>query len=345
MDRGGLRYSDSLNYGIECPDGQTTFPNGRKTFVNDGWTWKWSQKKVQWGIKNGFIQFKKTRSKKSGWGVYYKNYLNVDNEGNLRERKNPFKNIFLDNIKTGDGAKIIKEIFGEHVFKYSKPVELIQFLMKTYDLKNGDIVLDFMSGSGTTGHAVFANNLKNNSKINFILVQIPEKIQKSKYDLHKKLSSIVDISKTRLKFVIEKMINENQSTNNNVFGFKVFKLAKSNYKIWEEVQDEAKLKDQLKLFEDPLIENYKDMDVIYEIIIKEGYSLNSKIEEVSENPNKIYKVSDGEFFFYVTLDEKIDEKALEDLNLDKNIMFVCLDSAINDTQKTNLDKLCKLRTI
>ena len=135
------------------------------------------------------------------------------------------------------------------------------------------------------------------------------------------------------------------SKQNQDLGFKVFKLTKSNYKVWQEVQDEAKLKDQLKLFEDPLIENYKDMDVIYEIIIKEGYSLNSKIEEVSENPNKIYKVSDGEFFFYVTLDEKIDEKALDDLNLDKNIMFVCLDLAINDSQKTNLDKLCKLRTI
>ena len=135
------------------------------------------------------------------------------------------------------------------------------------------------------------------------------------------------------------------SKQNQDLGFKVFKLTKSNYKVWEEVQDEAKLKDQLKLFEDPLIENYKDMDVIYEIIIKEGYSLNSKIEEVSENPNKIYKVSDGEFFFYVTLDENIDERALEDLNLDKNTMFVCLDLAINDSQKTNLDKLCKLRTI
>lgn len=111
------------------------------------------------------------------------------------------------------------------------------------------------------------------------------------------------------------------------------------------MQDEAKLKDQLKLFEDPLIENYKDIDVIYEIILKEGYSLNSEITEITTNPNKIYKVSDGEFFFYVTLDEKIDEKALEDLNLDKNIMFVCLDLAINDSQKTNLDKLCKLRTI
>ena len=66
-------------------------------------------------------------------------------------------------------------------------------------------------------------------------------------------------------------------------GFKVFKLVKSNYKVWQDIQDETKLKEQLKLFEDPLVENYKDMDVIYEIIIKEGYSLNSKIEIFQDN--------------------------------------------------------------
>lgn len=55
LDRGGLQYSDSMNYGIEAPDGTTLFPNGRTEFVNDGWIWKWSKQKVEWGIKNGFI--------------------------------------------------------------------------------------------------------------------------------------------------------------------------------------------------------------------------------------------------------------------------------------------------
>ena len=104
-------------------------------------------------------------------------------------------------------------------------------------------------------------------------------------------------------------------------------------------------KEQLKLFEDPLIENYKDIDVIYEIILKEGYSLNSKIEEFQKKPNKIYKISDADFFFYVTLDKQVNSESLEKLKLDNTVMFVCLDSAINDSQKTNLDKLCKLMTI
>ena len=60
---------------------------------------------------------------------------------------------------------------------------------------------------------------------------------------------------------------------------------------------------------------------------------------------KIYKVIDRDIFFYITLDQKLDQKSIEKLNLDKNIMFVCLDSALDDSQKTNLDLQCKLRVI
>lgn len=61
------------------------FPNGRLSFVNDGWTWKWSKEKVEWGIKNKFIEIVPTNKKKNGWAVKYKIYLNVDNEGNAIE--------------------------------------------------------------------------------------------------------------------------------------------------------------------------------------------------------------------------------------------------------------------
>ena len=49
------------------------FPNGRLSFVNDGWTWKWSKEKVEWGIKNKFIEIVPTNKKKNGWTVKYKN--------------------------------------------------------------------------------------------------------------------------------------------------------------------------------------------------------------------------------------------------------------------------------
>ena len=166
LDRGGLRYSDSLNYPIECPDGTKTYPNGRLSFANDGWTWKWGQEKVKWGIENGFIVFKKSKNKPSGWTVQYKNYMFVDNNCNHIERAAPFKNLILDILNT-DGAMEQKAIFGKKVFNNPKPVKLVKFL--TYLVKENNIVLDFFAGSGTTGQAVMELNQEDGGNRQFIL--------------------------------------------------------------------------------------------------------------------------------------------------------------------------------
>jgi len=168
LDRGGLRYSDSLNFPILCPDGMVTYPNGRTEFVNDGWTWKWSETKVKWGLENGYISFKKSASKPSGWAVLYKNYMFADNEGNPIERSAPQKNVIND-VKTGDGASLIKQIFEHQVFKYSKPIQIVDRVMDYVELKDDAIILDFFAGSGTTGHSVLKFNFEFNSKRQFII--------------------------------------------------------------------------------------------------------------------------------------------------------------------------------
>jgi adenine-specific DNA-methyltransferase len=168
LDRGGLRYSDSLNYGIECPDKNLCFPNGRDEFINDGWTWKWGKTKLKWGIENKFIDFKKNPKKKSGWNVYYKNYLNVDNENNTLIRSAPLKNMIID-IKNADGASDIKEIFEFQVFKYTKPTKLIIRILE-YIFKKNILILDFFAGSGTTLHATMQLNDEDGGNRQCILV-------------------------------------------------------------------------------------------------------------------------------------------------------------------------------
>jgi adenine-specific DNA-methyltransferase len=250
---------------------------------------------------------------------------------------------------TDDGTKDLSKLLGENIFDNPKPTQLIKRVIE-HSCGDNDVVMDFFSGSSTTAHAILKQNFDKNHNYKFILIQLPEACNKKSTAFEKGYNTIADIGKARIRSAIEKIKDEKiqQKLNKKLdldLGFKVFKLTKSNYKVWEDVQDETKLKEQLKLFEDPLVENYKDLDVIYEIILKEGYSLNSKIEEFQTKPNKIYKISDDEFFFYATLDTKLDEKSLKNLNLDQNTMFVCLDSALDDSQKTNLDKQCKLRTI
>lgn len=174
LDRGGLNYSDSMNYGIKCPDGTISFPNGRLSYVNDGWIWKWSKEKVQWGIENGFIEFRKSKDKECGWAVCYKNYMYVDNENNPIDRCAPFKNI-ITGILNGEGTTDLKDM-ELNVFKNPKPKSLITYLIKS--INNPDsLILDFFAGSGTTGHAVLDLNKQDGGNRTFILCQLNEKTE------------------------------------------------------------------------------------------------------------------------------------------------------------------------
>lgn len=150
LDRGGLQYSDSLNFAIECPDGSFTYPNGRTEFFNDGWIWKWSKKKIEWAIENKFIEFRKSTTKQSGWAVCYKNYLFVDNENNPIERSAPHKNL-IQGILNTHATQEIKNIFEnkDDRFATPKPEALLQRILELSTNEN-DLVLDFFAGSGTT---------------------------------------------------------------------------------------------------------------------------------------------------------------------------------------------------
>lgn len=170
LDRGGLQYSDSMNYGITMPDGALLFPNGRSEFVNDGWIWKWGKEKVRWGIENKFIEFCKSKKKShTAYTIKYKVYENVDNDGNIRDKTGrAYMNLITSPINQ-QGNSEMKELFdGKSPFSNPKPVGLLLYLIKTIKLKHTTI-LDFFAGSGTTGHAVMKLNVEDGGSRKFIL--------------------------------------------------------------------------------------------------------------------------------------------------------------------------------
>lgn len=173
LDRGGLQYSDSLNFAITCPDGSITYPNGRKEFINDGWIWKWSKQKIEWAILNEFIEFRKSNSKESGWAVCYKNYLLVNNQNELIERSAPIKNAITD-VLNADAASNIKSLFGSNVFKYSKPVDLVSKILGFIKIDENSIILDSFAGSGTTAHAVLNLNKQDGGNRKFICIEMED---------------------------------------------------------------------------------------------------------------------------------------------------------------------------
>lgn len=270
LDRGGLNYSDSMNYGIKCPDGTISFPNGRLSYVNDGWIWKWSKEKVQWGIENGFIEFRKSKDKECGWAVCYKNYMYVDNENNPIDRCAPFKNI-ITGILNGEGTTDLKDM-ELNVFKNPKPKSLITYLIKS--INNPDsLILDFFAGSGTTGHAVLDLNKQDGGNRSFILCQLNEKTETTPNGI------AYDVTSKRIKRIM---------TGECYDGTKDFKWLEKNEPYGG----------NLDVYEIESVANFESttkktpFDVIDETLYgKEKFKkLQEKIEWVCENFNNAQKV-------------------------------------------------------
>jgi len=87
----------------------------------------------------------------------------------LNENTNKIPSSIL--VKQGStkiGQSELNELFeGEKLFSYPKPSLLIKYLIKL--CKNNDVILDFMAGSGTTGHAVLDLNKEDDGNRKFIL--------------------------------------------------------------------------------------------------------------------------------------------------------------------------------
>ena len=171
LDRGGLQYSDSLNYGITAPDGGVIYPNGRNSFVNDGWIWKWSKDKIDWGLKNKFVEFVKSKkSTGSKYTIKYKVYEKVDNEGNPRKKiGRAYTNLIIDPINQQGNTEISNIFDGLNPFSNPKPIGLVNYLLNTLS-NNKSIILDFFAGSGTTLHATMQLNAEDGGHRKCILV-------------------------------------------------------------------------------------------------------------------------------------------------------------------------------
>ncbi len=356
-------------YYIQCPDGTLVIPTGHSfpKIVKEGekitpasgeGCWRWTYSRYLEEKSKGNISFKKTNTSpllkfdgsKSEWNVYSKIWL----KDRMEEGRIPID--LINKFENRHSAQELKKL--DIPFDFAKPSTFISYLIKLVDKEKDDIILDFFAGSGTTAHAVLDMNKEYNENLKFICIQLPEKINEKSKAYKAGYRTIAEISKERIRRVIKKIKKEQKESSKQKklkqeketildLGFKVFKLKKSNYKIWEdyEGQEKKELTKQMQLFKTPLVSGYKDLDVIYECIIKEGYSLNSQIEKTPIKTNKIYKVSDGEMFFYICLDKDIKDKTVDDLKLKKDTRFMCLDNALTDNKKTNLAVQCNLKVI
>lgn len=271
-------YRPNLIYDIVTPSGRIISPpeNG----------WRWSKETVQNKISSGEIVFSNDESR-----IIRKIYLSTV-DGRTPET------IWFgkDAGTTRDAAKELKELFeGRTPFDTPKPSTLILKLLELINCNNGDIILDFFSGSGTTAHAIFHSSVQKEIKLRHIQVQLPEETDRNSNAYEMGFKTIPDIGKERIRRAAKKIAAENPDKAKDLdLGFKVFKLDTSNIKAWDGSTEN--LEQTLFDAQDNIKPERNEEDVLYEILLKYGLDLTLPIEEKTIAGKKVFSVGYGALF-------------------------------------------------
>jgi adenine-specific DNA-methyltransferase len=333
----------NLIFPIIAPDGTKIMPERQ---------WYWNEERVKESINKGEIEFIKG---KNGWTVHSKQYLKDEN-GEIRQAK-AFS--IIDDVYSQHGTNEMIDIFGNaKVFSYPKPSNfLAQIINMGTNNDSNAIILDFFSGSATTSQAVLDLNKQYNGNRKFILVQLPEPCAPDSEAFKAGYKTIADIGKERIRREIKKLNEEDKKKSPELFsgekkkadrGFRVFKLAESNFKTWN--ADIAKknvtaLEKQLELHIDHIRPDRSQEDILYEILIKSGFALTPPIEKLELAGMTVFSAAGGTFI--ICLERKLTIGVIEAMAKRKPERVVCLDEGFtgNDQLKANAVQIFKTKGV
>jgi adenine-specific DNA-methyltransferase len=251
-------------------------------------------------------------------------------------------------------TKRLRELMGGDCFNFPKDENVLQELIGMMT-SSTDIVVDFFAGSGTTGHAVLAQNALDSASRHYVLVQLPERLdpenneQKAATDYCDKLKkprTIAELTKERLRRAGKKIREENPLFSGDT-GFRVFKLNSTNIREWDPNRENlaASLEDSV----DHLKSNRTDDDILFELLLKLGLDLCVPMEQRTITGKTVHSIGAG--VLITCLDKSISRADaeplalgilawLKELNTAGDSTLVFRDSAFaDDVAKTNLSKI------
>ena len=334
LNKNSLQYSDALNYPITGPDGIDIWPG--EGFEDKVWIWRWSKSKVQWGIENGYIVFKKSGDK---YKVYTKSYEYRDKDGKPIDRNNPYSSLeFIGKEYANFNAtpELEKLFYGKKYFDFPKSMVFLKELVKLAKLSNDDIILDFFSGSATTAHAVMQLNAEDGGHRKFIMVQLPEPCDEKSEAYKAGYKNICEIGKERIRRAAKKIAEEHPEAQFDG-GFRVLKLDTSNM---QEVYYTPAEFTQATL--DGVADNIKPdrtpMDLLFQVMLDLGVLLSSKIEENTICGKTVFNVEDN--YLIACFDENITDEVITAIAKQNPYYFVMRDSSMaNDSVATNFEQI------
>ena len=239
----------------------------------------------------------------------------------------------------GATQKLAKLFDGKKYFDYPKPVSLIERCLQLYSDKDS-LILDFFSGSATTAHAVMNLNAEDGGNRKYIMVQLPELTDEKSEAYKAGYKNICEIGKERIRRAGAKIKADSPLTTQHLdTGFRVLKLDSSNMKeVFYSPKDTA----QQDLFS--LIDNVKDdrtsEDLLFQVMLELGATLDSKIEESVVDGKTIYNVADG--YLVACFDQEVTDEVVTAIAKMQPTYAVLRDtSLVDDATATNFEQIFK----
>ena len=343
VDKRGIYFADNISWpGGGGPKYEVLHPLTRKPVKIPSRGWITSEENLKEWIKEDRVDFGENENSVPTIKAYLKD----------REYAVPYSVFYQDGRAA---SKRLATLMGDKVFENPKDEEVIERIIEFCGTNDGDIILDFFSGSATTAHALFLANVEQNRNRRFILVQIPEIIDDSKgSDKSKKVArnainlldsmkvphTICEIGKERIRRAGAKIKADSPLTTQNLdTGFRVLKLDSSNMK---DVFYSPKETSQLELF--TLVDNVKDdrtsRDLLFQVMLELGATLDSKIEESKVDGKTIYNVGDG--YLMACFDQEVSDDVVTAIAKMQPTYAVLRDTGMaDDATATNFEQIFK----
>jgi Adenine specific DNA methylase Mod len=236
------------------------------------------------------------------------------------------------------GTRVLDELMKVKTFDFPKSLYLIMDTLKLC-MKKNDIVLDLFSGSATTAHAIKQLNADDGGSRKYIMVQFAEYIDEESEAYKKGYETICDVGEERIRRAAKKIKEE---TNADIdYGFRVYKIDSSNMNDIKYKPNDLS-QEQLNLFESNIKEDRTTLDILTQVILDLGLTLDLKIEEKQILDNDIYLVEDNALV--ACLDDKININIIDEICKINPLKVVFRDTAFEtDSDKINLlEKIKKL---
>ena len=353
VDKNGIFFADNISWpGGGGPKYQVLHPVTQKPVKIPSRGWLTNEATMKEWIVQGRVEFGKDEN-----GVpTLKSYLKD------REYSVPYSVFYKDGRAA---SKRLATLMGDKVFENPKDEEIIQRIIQFCGTDDGDIILDFFSGSATTAHAMFLADAEQNKHRKFILVQLPETIdpQKEASEKAKKVAqnavnlldtigvphNICEIGKERIRRAGEKILKEQLANNNSTLnspnskldiGFRVLKLDSTNMKdVYYAPCDYDQ--DFLHQLESNIKDDRTDLDLLFGCLIDWGLPLSLPYKSEQIDGCTVHTYNDGDLI--ACFDANVPESVVKEIAQRKPLRAVFRDSGFESSpEKINMFEIFKL---